>query len=135
LLRLGCGSGKRGGGGEIRFEFWGEAVAGLQPDWIIPGELDGAVGGFGYEDFERQIERGGGSGEHDGCTGFGASEDEEAGGWHGKTSGGGFAGVVDDAEELDAFFFEQGFEARDGFVDGVMTGESFDAFLHGGFLS
>jgi len=42
----------------------------------------------------------------------------------------GFAGVVDEAEELDTLLFEQRFEADDGFVDGVMAGECLDAFVH-----
>jgi len=109
-------------------------MARLQPGWVVPGELDSSVGSFGYKDFERKVECRGGGGEHDGRAGFGASEDEEARGRHGEACGGGFAGVVDDAEELDAFFFEQGFEAGDGFVDGVMAGEGLDAFGHGGFL-
>ena len=105
-------------------------MARLQPGWVVPGELDSSVGSFGYKDFERKVECRGGGGEHDGRAGFGVSEDEEAGGRHGEAGGLGFAGVIDDAEELDAFFFEQCFEARDGFVDRVMAGESLEAFVH-----
>jgi hypothetical protein len=117
-------------GGQVGFELGGEVVAGLQPRWVDPGELRAAVGGLSDEDLEWEVERGGGRGEHQGCAGFGVSEDEELRRRHGEAGGERFAGVVDEAEELDAFFFEEGFEAGDGFVDGMVSGEGDDA-LHG----
>jgi hypothetical protein len=91
-----------------------------------------AVGELGYEDAEREVEGGAGGGEHDGGAGFGIAEDEEPGGRHGEAGGCGFAGVVDEGEELDAFGGEEGLEAGDGFVYGEGRGAGLDAGLHGG---
>ena len=107
-------------------------MAVLEPGGVEPGELSFAGGGFGDENAEREIEGEAGRRQHEGCAGFGAAEDEDLGGWHGEAGGGGFAGVIDEAEELDAFFFEERFEAGDGFVDGVFADAGLNAFGHGG---
>ena len=92
-----------------------------------------AVGELGYRGCggEGRGRRCGG-GEHDGGAGFGVAEDQELGGGHGEAGGEGFAGVVDEGEELDAFGGEEGLEAGDGLVDGVGGEAGLHSVGHGG---
>jgi hypothetical protein len=38
--------------------------------------------------------------------------------------------VIDEAEELDAFFLQERLQAGDGFVDGVFAVDCVNAFVH-----
>jgi hypothetical protein len=57
--------------------------------------------------------------KHDGSAAPGVSEDEELGWRHGEADFCGFAAMVDAGEDGDGFCAEDGFEAVEGFGDGV----------------
>jgi hypothetical protein len=67
-----------------------------------------AVSSFGDQDFEGEIQRGAGRGEHQRRAGLGIAEDQQLGAWHFQAGAGGFAAVVDDGEEFDASSFQEG---------------------------
>jgi len=102
-------------------------VALLEEGEAVVGDPDVALGVFGDEDFEGEIDGAGGGGLHDGGAAFGIAEDEELGVGHGEAGLLGFAAVVDEGEDGDIFGLEDGFEFFDGGVDGVIAGDGDDA--------
>src|SRR5579859_7574365 len=107
----------------------------FEPGGIVPEDEGFAGLGFGDEDFERQVDCAAGSRDHKRRSGCGVAEEEQLGGAHGEAGRGGFAGVIDEAEELDAFFLQQRLQPRDGFVDGIVAGYGIEAFMHDDLLT
>ena len=93
----------------------------------VVGDPDLAVGVFTDEDLQGQVEGGAGSGEHDGCAGFRASEDQEFSGRHGQADFLRFTAVVDESEEGDAFSGEDFLERLDCLIDGLIARHFDDA--------
>src|SRR5712664_4639237 len=124
--------------GDIGHQRGREMVARLEIGGGRVGDPDFAGGVFGDEDFEREVEGGTWRSEHKRCAGLGTAEDEQLGVWHFQAGAGGFAAVVDDGEELDAFGFQDGLQAGDGFFDGMTAGSANNAVLwnrwHGSLL-
>lgn len=118
---------KRSGGGQVLQKIGGDAVALLKIFGIVVGEPDLSLRVLPGEGFEWEVDGGAGSGDHDGRAAFGIAEDEELGGAHFESGFGGFAAVVDEGEDGDAFFFENGLQAGEGFRNGVGTGDVDDA--------
>jgi hypothetical protein len=116
---------------QIGGEFRGKAMTLLEPGGIVPGEAYAAVGGFGDEDLQGQIERGRGGIDHDGGAGPGTAEDEDFGGRECQVDGGCFGGMIDQAKDLDGFFAKESLESRDGLVNRMVADTGCDAFLHG----
>ena len=80
---------------------------------------------FGDEDFDGEVERCARRGDHQGCSALGIAEDEQFGRPHFETRRDGLAGMIDEAEELDAFFIQEGLEPLDGLFDGMATDGEF----------
>lgn len=100
-------------------EFVAESIAALQRMWIVDSEPDFALGVLLGEGFERKINCRERLSEHDRRAALWVAEDEQLRGRHGKADFGGFAAVVDAGEYLHVFCAEDGFEAVEGFGDGV----------------
>ena len=91
----------------------------LQPCGVVPGDQRCAVGFLSEKNLQWKIERSAGRREHHRCAGLRVAEDQQLCVGHMEADGAGFAGVIDESEELDVFFGEQGGEALDEFIDGV----------------
>jgi hypothetical protein len=126
----GCG-GERSDDGDVGEEFGGEMVALKQIFGRVEGDESFAGGVLGEvlgdEDFEWEIKGGGWRGEHERGSRFGIAEDEEFGGRHFEAGLFGFAAVVNESEEGNAFGLEDGAEAFDGLVYGVIAGDGNDS--------
>lgn len=114
-------------------DFVAEVVTALQGMRVVEAEPHLACRVLPGEGLEGKIDCGEGSGEHDGSAAFGISEDEELGWRHGEADFCGFSAVVDASEDGNDFCTEDGFEAVEGFGDGVGAGVSDDA-VGGGHL-
>jgi hypothetical protein len=113
--------------GDIFRKVGGEAVTVLKVDGIVVGKPGFALWVFADEDLEREINGGGGSGEHEGSAAFWVAENKEFCVGHFEAGFFGFAAVVDDGKERDAVGLQDEFEFRDGFVDGMIAGDVGDA--------
>src|ERR1700694_2969281 len=132
LLFGGLG-GERLNDGDIGEQVGREMVARLEVGRGIVRDPNFAGGVFGDQDFEREIQRGARRSKHQRCACLGITEDQQLCGGHLETGAGGFAAVVDEGEELDPFGLQDGLQAGDGFVDGVIAGSAKNAELWNGW--
>lgn len=82
---------------------------------------------FGYEYFEGEIDGGARSREHERRPGGGIAEDQQLRVGHPQAGFRGFAAVINECEDLDAFRLERSLEARDGLIHAVSAGDGDDA--------
>jgi len=95
-------------------------VALLQPGGVIPRDQRRAVRLLREKYLQREIECSAGRREHDGRAGLWVAEDEQLGCGQVEADCTCLRGVVDEREELYVLLGQQGGEALDEFVDGVV---------------
>jgi hypothetical protein len=106
--------------GDVGKEVFGKSMPLAEVCGRIPGDRDLTGGVLGDEEFEWEVDRYRGRGQHQRRTAFGIAKDHDLGGRHVQARRCGLAAMVDDGEELDAPGGQDCSEAGDGVVDRVV---------------
>jgi len=106
----------------------------LQVGWCVVADPDLGIVVLVNKNLQRKVERGAGSGQHDGCTRAWISEDEEFGRRHGHAYVRSLPAVIDEGEESDVPGGQDAGERVHYLTHGVLTEDASNAvsvFIHG----
>src|ERR1019366_291981 len=96
----------------------------------VVGKPDFALRVLPGERLQRKIDGDTRGSDHQRRAAFGIAEDQELRGTHREAGLGSFAAVIDERENCDAFFFENGLQARQSFRNGIAAGDVYDSWVH-----